>query len=100
MRVKEILKMKYWDVEGVHIGKPLQDLPITYLLWFVGSHQMRRVRWPKCKEALWEIRERLVNCISRVEDDLLIDLQPKNPVERRAMKNRRAQYRKAKIKKR
>ena len=80
---------KSWDVEGVHAGKAMSALPITYLFWFVGSPVMRRTRWNRCQTALAEIRSRLVKNIDRVEVDLLTGLNPKSDNERVALKLRR-----------
>jgi hypothetical protein len=81
-----------WLVEGVHMGKKMSDLPITYLLWFVASHQMRRTRWSQCQRALCEISRRLTSDVNRVEADLIADLQPRSFQEREAMKSRSKAY--------
>lgn len=91
------MKNQIWAVEGVHAGKQMSDLPITYLLWFVGSPVMRRVRWDSCKIALDEIRRRLINGTDPVEDDLIAGLRPRALQERLAMKIRRQQYIQKKI---
>ncbi len=84
-----------WCVEGVHAGKRLRDLPFTYLLWFVGSHQMRRSKWPDCQVALQEITRRLAASSEDVELELLSDLKPKPREEKLAMKARRRAYKKS-----
>lgn len=86
------MKDQFWNVTGVHEGRQLSDLPITYLLWFVGSPVMRRVRWLQCKIALGEIRRRLINGTTPVEDDLIAGLRPRPLQERLAMKIRRQEY--------
>jgi uncharacterized protein (DUF3820 family) len=78
-----------WHVDGVHAGKRLRDLPFTYLLWFVGSHQMRRSKWPDCKVALQEIRRRLTASGEDVDLELLLDLRTKSREEKLAIKARR-----------
>jgi uncharacterized protein (DUF3820 family) len=78
-----------WYVDGVHAGKRLRDLPFTYLLWFVGSHQMRRSKWPDCKVALQEIRRRLTASGEDVDLELLLDLRTKSREEKLAIKARR-----------
>lgn len=82
-----------WTVEGVHEGKAMTALPITYLLWFVGSPLMRRNKWDKCQLALRELGSRLESSIESVEDDLLAGLQPKTVQDRLAIKLRRKGYR-------
>lgn len=84
--------MKTWPVDGVHAGKKMQGLPITYLLWFVGSPVMRRVRWECCQVALAEVARRLSKNIGAVEGELLAGLQPKLHSERLAIKKRRTMY--------
>lgn len=84
---------KNWTVDGVHSGKKMQDLPITYLLWFVGSPIMRRNRWGQCRSALNEIRRRLANGADGVEAELIAELRPRSPQERQAMKRRDRAYR-------
>lgn len=84
-----------WQVEGVHAGKKVCDLPFTYLLWFVGSHQMRRSKWSDCQVALEEITRRLKSDSANVELELLSDLRPKSREEKLAMKARRRAYRKS-----
>lgn len=86
------MKAMTWQVEGVHSGKKMSDLPITYLLWFVGSPIMRRVRWDQCQNALVEIRRRLVSGVEDVEADLIDDLQPRSIQERLMMKRRNKSY--------
>jgi hypothetical protein len=72
---KEVfMNVEFWEVDGVHTGKNLSDLPITYLLWFVGSPIMRRRRWVHCQRALCEIRRRLKNGTHDVEFDLISHL--------------------------
>lgn len=83
---------KTWTVDGVHFGKKMTKLPITYLLWFVGSPIMRRVRWDQCQNALREIRRRLVSGVDDVEADLIDDLQPRSVQERLMMKRRNISY--------
>jgi uncharacterized protein (DUF3820 family) len=84
-----------WYVDGVHAGKRLRDLPFTYLLWFVGSHQMRRSKWPDCQVALQEIRRRLTASGEDVELELLSDLRPKSREEKLLIKARRRAYTKS-----
>jgi uncharacterized protein (DUF3820 family) len=84
-----------WRVEGVHVGRKLRDLPFTYLLWFVGSHQMRRSKWSDCQVALLEITRRLKASREDVELELLSDLKPKPQEQRLAMKARRRAYKKS-----
>jgi uncharacterized protein (DUF3820 family) len=79
----------------VHIGKRLKDLPFTYLLWFVGSHQMRRSKWPDCQVALQEITRRLTASTEDVELELLSDLKPKPREEKLSMKARRRAYKRS-----
>lgn len=83
-----------WRVEGVHAGKRLRDLPFTYLLWFVGSHHMRRTKWSDCGVALQEIARRLQASSKDVELELLSDLKPRSREERLAMKARSRAYKK------
>lgn len=83
---------KTWTVEGVHAGKKMSDLPITYLLWFVGSHQMRRSRWSACQSALKEIQRRLLDGTKVVEAELIADLRPRSLLERLAIKWRSEAY--------
>ncbi len=85
--------MSCWTTDGVHHGKRICDLPFTYLLWFVGSHQMRRSRWGNCIVALKEIHRRLEGGTDLVEAELLADLRPKSISERLAMNTRRRNYR-------
>lgn len=87
------MKEKTWGVAGVHAGKKMPDLPITYLLWFVGSPIMRRTRWVQCQAALREIRRRLESGVQGVEAELANDLRPRTSQERQAMKHRRHAYR-------
>lgn len=84
--------MNRWTIDGVHNGKIMSELPITYLLWFVGSHQMRRTRWGSCQCALHEIYRRLQIGVEDVEADLIRDLKPKKIEDRIAMKERRRTY--------
>ena len=84
--------MNRWTIDGVHRGKMLSELPITYLLWFVGSHQMRRSQWCACQCALHEIYRRLKIGIADVETDLINDLKPKKIEDRIAMKERQRTY--------
>lgn len=86
------MKDQCWEVQGVHEGKPLSDLPITYLLWFLGSPIMRRTRWRYCQIALNEIKRRLISEPCRVEIDLIEALCLKPRQERLAMKARRKAY--------
>jgi len=81
-----------WEVEGVHLGKRIVDLPFTYLLWFVGSHQMRRSKWPHCQMVLNEIKRRLTACSADVELELLSDLRPRSREDKLAIKARRRAY--------
>lgn len=73
---------EFWRVDGVHKGKRLTELPITYLLWFVGSPIMRRSRWTNCRQALFEIRRRLKESTSDVESELIAGLMPRSPTIR------------------
>lgn len=91
------MKDQCWEVQGVHEGKLLSKLPITYLLWFVGSPMMRRARWVECLIALNEIRCRLVDSAEQVEADLLASLKPKTIQERYAIRSRRRAYRQSRI---
>lgn len=84
--------MKIWVVEGVHTGKNISDLPITYLLWFVGSPIMRRKRWVDCQTALAEIYHRLTVSVQGVESALIDDLRPKSAQERRLIRTRKKAY--------
>ena len=84
-----------WQVDGVHAGKRLRDLPFTYLLWFVGSHQMRRSKWLDCQVALQEITRRLTASGEDVELELLSDLRPKSRDEKLLLKARRRAYTKS-----
>lgn len=86
--------VKIWSVEGVHSGKKMSDLPITYLLWFVGSPIMRRTRWVQCQTALREIYRRLANDLERVEGELIADLRPRTAQERLEMRVRKRVYQK------
>lgn len=86
------MKDQCWNVTGVHEGKQLLDLPITYLLWFVGSPVMRRTRWKSCQIALAEIRRRLRSGTAQVETDLMAGLQRKSLRERGEIKLRRKAY--------
>lgn len=86
------MKNQFWTVDGVHAGKRLSKLPITYLLWFVGSPIMRRTRWLSCQIALCEVRRRLALGVSDVEAELLAGLEPKPPMIQAAMKARRKAY--------
>lgn len=87
------MKNQCWEVHGVHESKLLSDLPVSYLLWFVGSPIMRRTRWQKCQIALREISRRLAQGTSVVEADLIAGLQQKSAAERLAIKTRRISYR-------
>lgn len=87
------MTVKFWTVEGVHAGKKVSDLPITYLLWLVGSPIMRRTRWIQCQIALREIRRRLSNGVEGVEADLIADLRSRSVQERQAMRERERAYR-------
>lgn len=91
------MKKQCWAVEGVHEGKSMSELPITYLLWFVGSPVMRRVRWEHCQIALSEIRRRLVDGPEGVEADLVAGLRRKTNHEQHAMRLRREAYQQPRI---
>lgn len=91
------MKDQCWEIQGVHEGKRLSDLPITYLLWFVGSPIMRRTRWPSCQIAVGELRRRLVEGPEVVEADLIASLYPKTINELHAMRLRRKTYRQSRI---
>ena len=84
-----------WEVEGVHTGKNICDLPFAYLLWFVGSPQMRRSKWSDCKKALNEITRRLTANSEGVQLELLSDLRPRSREEKEAIKARRRAYKKS-----
>lgn len=88
-----MMKDQCWKVKGVHEGKLMSELPITYLLWFVGSPVMRRNRWGACKVALAELSRRLADGTSEVESDLAAELLPKSAAERNAINLRRSTYR-------
>lgn len=87
------MKDQCWEVQGVHEGKLLSVLPITYLLWFVGSPVMRRVRWECCRIALLEVNRRLLNGTALIEAELLDDLRPREKSQRLEIKVRRQGYR-------
>lgn len=87
------MKDQRWDIAGVHQGKQMPELPITYLLWFVGSPIMRRVRWDKCQIALKELHRRFGLGTSDIEADLIAGLRQKPLKERSAIKARRIAYR-------
>lgn len=91
------MKDQCWNVAGVHEGKQLSDLPITYLLWFIGSPVMRRTRWDKCQIALAEVGRRLRSGSAQVEADLLAGLQRKSLRERVEIKLRRKAYATSKL---
>lgn len=91
------MKDQCWKVSGVHEGKLMSELPITYLMWFVGSPIMRRTRWNQCQIALSEIRCRLLNGTMRVETELVASLKPKTIHERYAIKMRQRAYRQSRI---
>ena len=82
------MKSTSWQVDGVHHGKKISELPVTYLLWFIGSHQMRRSRWGSCRLALGELRARLLDGPEGIEYELLDDLRSKTSAERGAIKAR------------
>ena len=84
-----------WHAEGVHAGRRLRHLPFTYLLWFVGSHQMRRSKWSDCQVALQEITRRLSASREDMELELLSDLRPKSQADKLAIKARRQAYKKS-----
>jgi len=92
--LKDGIEMKSisWQVDGVHRGKEISELPVTYLLWFIGSHQMRRSRWDACRSALSELRNRLADGQEAVEKELIDDLRPRTPSERKAMRSRALSY--------
>lgn len=84
--------MKTWVVDGVHAGKSISDLPITYLLWFVGSPIMRRRYWTDCKVALIEIQNRLEKSLPGVEAELIEDLKPRSRLELLVIKKRKRAF--------
>lgn len=86
------MKNQRWNVVGVHEGKLMSELPITYLLWFVGSPVMRRVRWSRCQIALKELCRRFAAGTDRIEADLIAGLRQKPIQERAAIKSRRKAY--------
>lgn len=86
------MTVKTWAVDGVHAGKNISDLPITYLLWFVGSPIMRRHYWTHCKVALREIHNRLAKSLPGVETELIANLRPRSRQERLGMKRRKQAF--------
>jgi len=90
------MKNHIWRVGGIYDGKLVQELPITYLLWFVGSPLMRRSRWGQCMVALEEIRMRLYRGKHTVAAQLLSDLQPRPRKVISAIKARKLDYLKMK----
>lgn len=86
------MKARTWTTDGVHFGKKISELPITYLLWFVGSPIMRRTRWVECQTALAEIYHRLTVSVQGVEGALIDDLRPKSAQERRLIRTRKKAY--------
>ncbi len=90
--------MKYWSVAGQHLGKKISELPITYLLWFVGSHQMRRSYWENCQFALRELERRLSRGTTLVEEELIRDLQPRTKEQKEAIQLRAENYRRTREK--
>ena len=84
--------MNYWSVAGQHLGKNISELPITYLLWFVGSHQMRRSNWQNCQFALMELSRRLSSGTKLVEEELIRDLQPRTKEQKKAIQLRAEVY--------
>jgi hypothetical protein len=86
------MKMKTWVVDGVHAGKNISDLPITYLLWFVGSPIMRRHYWTDCKVALIEIQNRLAKSLPGVEAELIEDLRPRSRLELLVIRKRKQAF--------
>ena len=92
------MTMRTWVVDGIHAGKNISDLPITYLLWFVGSPIMRRHYWTHCKVALIEIHNRLAKSLPSVETELIEDLRPRSRPERLGMKQRKQAFANRRIK--
>jgi hypothetical protein len=87
------MSARIWATAGVHHGKKISELPITYLLWFVGSPIMRRTRWVDCRIALSEIYRRLATSTQGVEDELTADLRPRSKQEKFLIRQRRKSYR-------
>ncbi len=92
------MSIKTWVVNGVHTGKNISDLPITYLLWFVCSPVMRRHYWTHCKVALIEIQNRLTKSLPCVEAELVADLRPRSRLERLGINRRKQAFANSRVK--